>query len=405
MSVITRLTRFNVFRHCHSFKQLQAPSVTSIRLIRGRSKVEYESGNESSFNENEHFDEEADFSHHRDILREQFLQQEAITSNRRTRYNQAIYKDLPKKSTVFERATLKENASDFYRNFGDKSEKRYDKNYNKIDKNKYFEDKFQKKRKNFVRPYDPDPVDEEEMRHEFGTNRINKDYTMRKFRSKFEGEEQKTRRLPFGKEALQRKKREYLTMHDQMEFENYRRQNEKEESEEVEEKKEKKKREFFPIPYDVTAENRFEILNHILNSYHLVKYEKQLAVKFNEMKDLLVQFGKKLNGLNAHVERDKQGLPCPVEFTKASPLTTQYRNKDEFSIWPGYDGNRKTVGFFIGEPSRHNNVVCVEPEKLIFVRDDHKSLAAKFQKYLREISPYDSCVSYDEGGNWRRFVV
>ena len=121
--------------------------------------------------------------------------------------------------------------------------------------------------------------------------------------------------------------------------------------------------------------------------------------------ETLKYFGRLLKQVDSPVVRDTKGLPCPLELVKPSPLTKHYRNKDEFSIWSGIDGVSKTVGFFIGEPSKHNNVVCVEPEKLILSKESHKKLAKKFETYLREVSPYDYCKNYQDGGNWRRFVV
>ena len=56
------------------------------------------------------------------------------------------------------------------------------------------------------------------------------------------------------------------------------------------------------------------------------------------------------------------------------PITEAYRNKDEFNIRTGIDGNPKTVGFFIGSPVE-GPVVCVRGTYLINMRDDHKKVA------------------------------
>lgn len=161
-----------------------------------------------------------------------------------------------------------------------------------------------------------------------------------------------------------------------------------------------------PIPYDVTPENRFELINRIMCPMHIVKYENQLKIKYSGMKTLLQDFGRKVksNGASSLIV-DGQGLPCPLEFPKKSPKQTEYRNKDEFSIWTGADGNPITVGFFIGELSAHSNVVCVEPDNMVISKQSHRQLASHFQNYLRNISKLDVCYSFSEGGHWRRFIV
>lgn len=160
------------------------------------------------------------------------------------------------------------------------------------------------------------------------------------------------------------------------------------------------------IPYDITAENRFDIISRVMCPLNIVSYDNQLKIKYSAMKNLLQKFGRtvKKNG-QTPIITDSQLLPCPLEFTRKSPRTTEYRNKDEFSIWPGIDGNRKTVGFFVGEPSAHSNVVCVEPDNLIISKKSHRKIASLFQTYLRTVSPLDVCTNFSEGGNWRRFVV
>lgn len=165
-------------------------------------------------------------------------------------------------------------------------------------------------------------------------------------------------------------------------------------------------REKEPIPYDITPENRFEIINRVMCPLNIVSYDNQLKLKYSAMKSLLQKFGRTAKkGGQTPIITDKQLLPCPLEFTRKSPRTLEYRNKDEFSIWPGIDGNRKTVGFFVGEPSAHTNVVCVEPDSLIITKKSHKKIASLFQEYLRAVSPLDVCTNFSEGGNWRRFVV
>lgn len=159
------------------------------------------------------------------------------------------------------------------------------------------------------------------------------------------------------------------------------------------------------LPFVVNEENKFEILNRVMCPYQHVIYENQLRRKYNGVRLVLKEMGQKLRHTSPIVV-DGIGLPCPLDLVKRAPKVIEYRNKDEFSLWPGVDGNRKTVGFFVGEPSRYSNAVCVEPDKLIITKPSHRRLASLFQDYLRNVSPYDVCTNFaDADGHWRRFIV
>lgn len=54
-----------------------------------------------------------------------------------------------------------------------------------------------------------------------------------------------------------------------------------------------------------------------------------------------------------------------------------YRNKDEFSVWTGLDGDPKTMGFFIGSPVV-GRVVCVPATELKCIKESHKEIAQVF---------------------------
>jgi tRNA (uracil-5-)-methyltransferase len=62
------------------------------------------------------------------------------------------------------------------------------------------------------------------------------------------------------------------------------------------------------------------------------------------------------------------------KLTDFQLVTEGYRNKDEFSIRKGVDGNPKTVGFFVGTPAE-GNVVCVPPTHLINLKKSHIEVA------------------------------
>lgn len=48
-----------------------------------------------------------------------------------------------------------------------------------------------------------------------------------------------------------------------------------------------------------------------------------------------------------------------------------YRNKDEFSVQRGFDGDEKTFGLFCGKSSE-GKVYAVRPTHLINIKPEHK---------------------------------
>lgn len=160
------------------------------------------------------------------------------------------------------------------------------------------------------------------------------------------------------------------------------------------------------LPYDITEENRFDVLNQLVIPLHQTPYHLQLKRKQQACADVLRRLGTKLQQMDGPVRVGRSGLACPLEPTRPSPVTERYRNKDEFSVWPGVDGNSRTVGFFVGQPSLHRRVVCVEPDQMVISKQSHIDLAGSFQRYLREVSPaLDYCQNYGDAGHWRRLSV
>lgn len=169
--------------------------------------------------------------------------------------------------------------------------------------------------------------------------------------------------------------------------------------------KRKLERKVVPLPYDITSENRFEIIKDLIMPLHNQPYGEQLKHKFDKIMSISKALGDKIKMSSSPIRIGASGCAFPVESVRASPRTEQYRNKDEFSIWPGIDGNTKTVGFFVGQPSLHDRVVCVEPEPITISPQSHRELVRKVQNYLQHVSPYDSCLNYGLGGNWRRVHI
>lgn len=52
----------------------------------------------------------------------------------------------------------------------------------------------------------------------------------------------------------------------------------------------------------------------------------------------------------------------------------EYRNKDEFNFRTGIDGNPKTLGFFVRNPS-DGSYLCIPANNLINMKKSHKNIA------------------------------
>nr|CAD7586336.1 unnamed protein product [Timema genevievae] len=160
----------------------------------------------------------------------------------------------------------------------------------------------------------------------------------------------------------------------------------------------------FQSPF-VTPENQHERLADVVTPLWRLPYEEQLQHKYKWALSVVKQFTTKLH-LSARKSRPTSRRPnyfIPVNQVKASPLTEEYRNKDEFNIRTGVDGNPKTVGFFIGSPAK-GSTVCVRGTNLINLKQSHKQAAQAYEDYIR-ISDLPACHDLYDGGHWRSFIV
>uniref|UniRef100_A0A0P4WEC3 tRNA (uracil(54)-C(5))-methyltransferase n=1 Tax=Scylla olivacea TaxID=85551 RepID=A0A0P4WEC3_SCYOL len=167
--------------------------------------------------------------------------------------------------------------------------------------------------------------------------------------------------------------------------------------------KEKGKKATPPLLPPVTEDTQFQRLAESVTPLCEVPYSKQLVIKEQECKKVLKELGNRLSKAGMPLQRNFKKLPCVLEPTRPSPELIGYRNKDEFGIHFGVDGNPKTVGFFVGRPL-DPEMVCVPPTFLINMREKHKQIAQSFQKFIRQ-SPHEACHRFDKGGVWRNLVV
>lgn len=162
----------------------------------------------------------------------------------------------------------------------------------------------------------------------------------------------------------------------------------------------------FPVsdyvpPDEVTSENQFDSLARVVTPLWQTPYEEQLQIKLRWSQTVMQNFIKKLRVRTSSKKLRK--ISYRLHGVKPSPITEGYRNKDEFNIQTGVDGNPKTVGFFVGSPAE-GSVVCVRGTRLINVRHSHIEVAQAYEDYIRS-SPLPACLHFGDGGHWRTLVV
>ncbi|XP_063235224.1 tRNA (uracil-5-)-methyltransferase homolog B-like [Bacillus rossius redtenbacheri] len=158
-----------------------------------------------------------------------------------------------------------------------------------------------------------------------------------------------------------------------------------------------------PVSSPVTAENQYECLADVMTPLWKLPYSEQLQLKQSWSTSVVKALASKVHSRSKKPGRRKQFTFVTVEEIKKSPVTEAYRNKDEFSIQVGVDGNPKTVGFFIGRPVS-GSTVCVGGRHLINLKKRHVLISEAFERYIRG-SELPACLHLSDGGHWRNLLV
>ncbi|KAK6483707.1 tRNA (uracil-5-)-methyltransferase-like protein A-like [Huso huso] len=141
-----------------------------------------------------------------------------------------------------------------------------------------------------------------------------------------------------------------------------------------------------------------------------VAYEEQLKMKEQEVVGVLQRLTKEIGNNNKamlpwlFVQKQKYiNMCCPLEAIRASPAQTEYRNKCEFLIGMGANGEDKTVGCRLGK-YKGGTCAVVEPFDTIHIPDATKRVVKAFQDYIRTtgFSVY-SPETYE--GHWKQLTV
>lgn len=164
-------------------------------------------------------------------------------------------------------------------------------------------------------------------------------------------------------------------------------------------------RKFEPFPFEVTEDNKTELLNGIINPLYTTPYKEQLAAKEAYCRNSLRRISQELYKSGTPVRVNVSRLPCHVSSIIGTDKQSKYRNKEEFSIWRGIDGQSPTVGYMMFPIGKHGDTICVEPTGIEILRPEAGYAAAIFQDFIRNQAKQPVCYQLGVEAGWRRFGV
>ncbi|KAI1901075.1 hypothetical protein AGOR_G00056400 [Albula goreensis] len=141
-----------------------------------------------------------------------------------------------------------------------------------------------------------------------------------------------------------------------------------------------------------------------------VAYEEQLRRKEQEVEAVLQRLAREIGNNNKamlpwlFVQKEKYNkMCCQLEPIRPSPVQTDYRNKCEFLIGMGADGEDKTVGFRLGK-YKGGSCAVVSPSETIHVPAEVKRVVKDFQDYIRT-TPFSVYSPETYEGHWKQLTV
>ncbi|XP_058491944.1 tRNA (uracil-5-)-methyltransferase homolog A [Solea solea] len=141
-----------------------------------------------------------------------------------------------------------------------------------------------------------------------------------------------------------------------------------------------------------------------------VPYEEQLRRKEQEVVGVLQRLAKEIGNTNKAMlpwlfaQKGKYNkMCCPLETIQPSPTQTEYRNKCEFLISVGADGEDKTIGFRLGK-YKGGSCAVVGPSDTRHVSAEAKRVVREFQTFIRT-TPYSVYSPETYEGHWKQLTV
>ncbi|KAM7331407.1 tRNA (uracil-5-)-methyltransferase homolog A isoform X3 [Alexandromys fortis] len=141
-----------------------------------------------------------------------------------------------------------------------------------------------------------------------------------------------------------------------------------------------------------------------------VPYSEQLEQKRLECERVLQKLAKEIGNTNRALlpwlltQRQQHNKACcPLEGVKPSPQQTEYRNKCEFLVGVGVDGEDNTVGCRL---SKYKGGTCAvaAPFDTLHIPEATKQVVKAFQEFIRS-TPYSAYDPETYAGHWKQLTV
>ncbi|XP_047416147.1 tRNA (uracil-5-)-methyltransferase homolog A isoform X2 [Sciurus carolinensis] len=94
---------------------------------------------------------------------------------------------------------------------------------------------------------------------------------------------------------------------------------------------------------------------------------------------------------------------CPLEGVRPSPQQTEYRNKCEFLVGVGVDGEDNTVGCRLGK-YKGGTCAVAAPFDTVHIPEATKRVVKSFQEFIRS-TPYSAYDPETYAGHWKQLTV
>ncbi|XP_052596210.1 tRNA (uracil-5-)-methyltransferase homolog A isoform X3 [Peromyscus californicus insignis] len=141
-----------------------------------------------------------------------------------------------------------------------------------------------------------------------------------------------------------------------------------------------------------------------------VPYSEQLEQKRLECERVLQKLAKEIGSTNRALlpwlltQRQQHNKACcPLEGVRPSPQQTEYRNKCEFLVGAGVDGEDNTVGCRLGK-YKGGTCAVAAPFDTVHIPEATKQVVKAFQEFIRS-TPYSAYDPETYTGHWKQLTV
>ncbi|KAI5133185.1 Trna (Uracil-5-)-Methyltransferase A [Manis pentadactyla] len=141
-----------------------------------------------------------------------------------------------------------------------------------------------------------------------------------------------------------------------------------------------------------------------------VPYAEQLEQKRLECEQVLQKLAKEIGSTNRALlpwllsqRHEHNKACCPLEGVKPSPQQTEYRNKCEFLVGVGVDGEDNTVGFRLGK-YKGGSCAVAAPYDTVHIPWATKQVVKTFQDFIRS-TQYSAYDPETYSGHWKQLTV